>query len=256
MMKGRPAWIAAASAVLVGLLLTVLAARSADPNALWNIVHGQCVPDMEQHGNPKPCAEVDLTNGFAILKDIRGASQFLLIATARVSGIESPALLAPDAANYFDEAWKARSFAEQALGRAMPRDALSLAINSQYGRTQQQLHIHIDCIRADVRDALRGERDHIGDQWTLLAEPLAGHRYSALRVTGDTLAGHNPFELLARGIPGAGADMALYTLVVAGMQFDADRPGFVILAHRADLANGDRGSGEELQDHACALARQ
>jgi CDP-diacylglycerol pyrophosphatase len=260
-MRAKPAvrWVAAASAILAGFLLYSLAAHSANPNALWQIVHGQCVPDQQQHGDPKPCAEVDVAHGaargFAILKDIKGASQFLLIPTSRVAGIESASLLAPGAVNYFADAWTARSFTEKALGRSMASDTLSLAINSRFGRTQNQLHIHIDCIRPGVRAVLRSESGHIGDHWTLLMRPLAGHRYRALRIMGTTLAGHDPFKLLAQGIAGARADMGAYTLVVAGMQFEG-RPGFVILADRADLARGDRGSGEELQDHACALAHR
>lgn len=254
----RLRWTVASVAVFIGVCWWVLTAHSANPNALWEIVYGECVPDQLDHRNPKPCAEVDLTHGiadgFAVLKDIRGASQFLLIPTQRIGGIESRSLLKPGAVNYFDAAWTARSFAEKALGRAMPRDTLSLVINSQFGRTQNELHIHIDCIAADVRDVLRRQRDRIGDQWKELDEPLNGHRYYAMRVMGETLAGHDPFTLLAQGIPDAKADMAPYTLVVAGMEFDGDKPGFVILAHRADLARGDHGSGEELQDHACALA--
>ncbi len=251
-------WIGAASAIVAGLLLYSLAAHSANPNVLWQIVHGQCVPDEQQHGDPKPCAEVDLKNGiargYAILKDISGTSQYLLIPTQRIDGIESGSLLAPNAVNYFDDAWTARRFAEKALGHSMLRDALSLAINSKFGRTQNQLHIHIDCIRADVRDSLRSEGDHIGTHWTLLTRPLSGHHYRARRVIGPTLDGNDPFKLLARGIPGARAAMARYTLVVAGMWFGG-QPGFVILEDSADLTRGDRGSGEELQDHACALAR-
>jgi CDP-diacylglycerol pyrophosphatase len=260
-MRAKPIarWTAAVSAVVVGVFLSCLAAHSANPNALWQIVHGQCVPDEQQHGDPKPCAEVDLNSGaargFAILKDIRGASQFLLIPTGRVGGIESASLLTPDAVNFFDDAWTARSFAEKALGRSMPDDTLSLAINSEYGRTQNQLHIHIDCIRADVRDILRSESTHIGNGWTLLTRPLAGHHYRALRVLGTTLAGHDPFKLLAQGIAGARGDMGTYTLVVAGIQFGG-QPGFVILEERADLTHGNTGTGEELQDHACALAKE
>jgi CDP-diacylglycerol pyrophosphatase len=252
-------WLAAVSAIVGGLLLYSLGAHSANPNALWNIVHGQCVPDEQRHGSPKPCAEVDLTGGvergYAVLKDLVGASQFLLIPTGRVGGIESRSLLAPHAVNYFDDAWSARSFAEKALGRSMPPDTLSLAINSQFGRTQNQLHIHIDCIRADVRDILRSEADHIGGHWTLLTRPLAGHRYRALRVMGATLDGRDPFKLLARGIPRARADMGKYTLVVTGVEFGG-QPGFILLEHRADLLRGDTGSGEELQDHSCVLAKQ
>jgi CDP-diacylglycerol pyrophosphatase len=252
-------WAAIVVALPLAIVLAAVAAHSANPNALREIVDGQCVPDMQQHADPKPCAEVDLTGGvprgFAILKDIKGASQFLLIPTDVIDGIESPALLAPDVVNYFDDAWTARTLVEKALGRTMPRDALSLAINSKYGRTQNQLHIHIDCIAADVRDSLRNQRDRIGDQWRLLDTPLAGHRYYARRVLGGTLAGQDPFKLVAQDIRGADADMALYTIVVAGMDFDAGKPGFVILARRADLAGGDVGSGEELQDHSCALAK-
>jgi CDP-diacylglycerol pyrophosphatase len=261
LIPAKPAtrWIAAAAAIVVGFLLYSLAAHSANPNVLWQIVHGQCVPDEQQHGDPKPCAEVDLENGvargFAVLKDINGASQFLLIPTGRVDGIESASLLTPDAVNFFDDAWTARSFAEKALGRAMPSDTLGLAINSEFGRTQNQLHIHIDCIRAEVRDILRSERDHIGIHWTLLTRPLAGHYYRALRVMGATLGGNDPFKLLAQGIAGARADMGSYTLAVVGMEFGG-QPGFVILEDKADVTRGDVGSGEELQDHACALAKQ
>ncbi len=72
-------------------------AAQADPNALWNIVHGQCVPDELEHGDPKPCAEVELGSGlaagYAVLKDIRGTTQYLLIPTRQIGGIESRALL-------------------------------------------------------------------------------------------------------------------------------------------------------------------
>jgi CDP-diacylglycerol pyrophosphatase len=246
-----------AAAVLFAAVLAAVMAYSANPNALREIVDGKCIPNMQQHGDPKPCAQVDLTGGtargFAILKDIRGASQFLLIPTEDVDGIESPALLAPDAVNYFDDAWTARSFTEKALGRTMPRDALSLAINSKYGRTQNQLHIHIDCIAPYVRDVLHNERYQIHHQWKLLDEPLAGHRYYAMRVVlAETLVYVDPFQLLADGIVGAREDMGSYTLVVVGVE----KLGFIILADRADLMHGDTGSGEELQDHYCALAKQ
>jgi CDP-diacylglycerol pyrophosphatase len=233
------------------------AVAQADSNALWNIVHGQCVPNEQQHGDPKPCAEVDLKSGpgggFAVLKDIRGATQFLLIPTQQIGGIESRALLAPHAANYFADAWQARRLVEKSLGHAMPRDTLSLAINSELARSQNQLHIHIDCVRADIRDELRRERSEIGRRWKPLPVLLAGHRYRAVRVTGTTLAGYNPFKLLAWGVPGALADMGHHTLVVVGMQYAHHDAGFVILDDRADPAHGDDAGGEELQDHGCAL---
>jgi CDP-diacylglycerol pyrophosphatase len=251
--------IAAAAAVALGLLLPSLAAQAYDPNALWKIVHGQCVANQLAHGDPKPCAAVDLKNGaergYAVLKDLHGATQYLLIPTQRIVGIESPALLAPDAENYFADAWDARGFVEKALGHALPSDVLSLAVNSKLARTQNQLHIHIDCIRPDVRATLLKLRAGIGDAWAPLAEPVGGYGYSAMRVMGATLAGHDPFKLLAEGVPGARGDMQLRTLAVIGMRFDGDAPGFVILQDRADLLHLDFGAGARLQDHDCALGR-
>ena len=66
-------------------------------DALWGLVHDECVPEQLHSHDPRPCVEVDLRDGvekgFAVLKDMRGATQFLLIPTARVPGIESPARL-------------------------------------------------------------------------------------------------------------------------------------------------------------------
>ena len=122
--------IAIAFGLLAALSCRDAAAQASNPNVLWQIVHGQCVPDQQQHRDPKPCAEVNLAGGFAILKDISGATQYLLIPMSEIGGIEDPSLLAPLARNYFADAWQARGFVEKALGHAMPRDTLSLAINS------------------------------------------------------------------------------------------------------------------------------
>jgi CDP-diacylglycerol pyrophosphatase len=250
---------AAGAAIAAGLLLTSIAARAYDPNALWNIVHGECVPNQLAYGDPKPCVDVNLKDGvergYAVLKDIRGKTQYLLIPTQRIVGIESPALLAPDAENYFADAWDARGFVEQAVGHALPVDTLSLAVNSEYARTQNQLHIHIDCVLPDVRATLMKLRTSIGTSWAPLAAPVGGYGYWAMRVMNSTLAGVNPFKLLADGVPGARSDMKLHTLVVVGARFEGDAPGFFILQDRADLLHLNFAAGARLQDHDCALAQ-
>jgi CDP-diacylglycerol pyrophosphatase len=242
-------WLVLAVGIALGV---VLAARAADPSKLWHIVHDRCVPDMQQKHEPAPCTIVDLAGGYTVLKDIVGATQYLLIPTARVSGIEDPALLAPDSPNYWQPAWDARSLVEQRAGRALPRDALSLAINSSVGRTQDQLHIHIDCVRADVRASLIEHADEIGPQWKAFPAQLAGHTYRALRLDGAEFGARDPFRLLSDTVPAE--EMRWHTLVAVGMTFGA-QPGFVLLDDHADLLAGDRASGEELQDHACAVLR-
>ena len=246
---------AAAAALAAMLFLPAATGSVFDPSALWKIVNGQCVPNQEQHGDPKPCAEVDVKNGVArghvVLKDINGKTQYLVIPTARIVGIEAPELLAPDAPNYFAAAWEARRFVETALGHDLPRENVGLAVNSVLARTQNQLHIHVDCMRADVRATLARARSSIGDKWAPLGEPVGGHPYWAMRVMGPTLDGHNPFKLLADGIPKARANMKLRTLVVVGMQFEGDAPGFVLLTDRVNPLIFDFAAGARLEDHSC-----
>lgn len=249
-----------ATAAFAALLLFPGAKPSVfNPNALWTIVHGQCVPNEQQHGDPKPCAEVDLKDGvdhgYAVLKDINGRTQFLLIPTARIVGIESPELQAADATNYFAAAWQARTFTEKALGRELPRDDVGLAVNSVLARSQNQLHIHIDCMRADVRAALAKLQSSIGDKWAPLSEPVGGHPYWAMRVMGATLDRHNPFKLLADGVPKARDSMKMHTLVVVGTQFDGGAPGFVLLTDRVNPLLFDFGAGARLEDHSCGVEK-
>jgi CDP-diacylglycerol pyrophosphatase len=243
---------------LVALLLAPAGAQAADPSALWNIVNGKCVPHEQTERDPSPCTAVDIATGvdtgFAVLKDINGVAQFLLIPTARISGIDDPAILQTNETNYWDAAWQARYFVEERLHTSLPRDAIALAINAATGRTQDQLHIHIDCIRPDVHDSLAANLDKVTGVWTPFPVALAGHSYRAIRIDQETLDGVNPFHVLADADPQAAADMGMHTLVAVGATFPDGTSGFVLLDDHADLAAGDRASGEELQDHTCAIA--
>ena len=246
-------------AIAIGLFACAAApsARAAHPNALWRVVHDLCATDVEVSGNPAPCAKVDLARGIAILKDIRGATQLLLVPTKRISGIEDPQLLEPASPNYWQAAWEARPLFEQRAGQPVPRDEIGLAINSAYGRSQSQLHIHIDCIRPDVRRALEADESRIRSRWSTLNVALAGRHYRAMRLNGADLGARDPFKLLARNDPRARANMGRETLVVVGASFKGGRPGFVLLSGRAKLRMSDQGHGEELLDHSCkVLAEQ
>lgn len=247
--------VIAAVAVVVAFLPIVFLGAATDPNILWKIVHGKCVVDQTQFGHPAPCAVVDLAGGYAILKDIVGDTQYLLIPTARITGIESPAVLAPSTPNYFAQAWGQTGLVDARLGKILPRQDLSLAVNSLSGRTQDQLHIHIDCLRADVRDALARHTEEVRTAWSAFPEPLVGKPYRAMRIDGSTLGTANPFRLLADGVPGARADMGAHTLVLAGAVFAGGTPGFILLDGQANLAEGNVASGEVLQDHDCRIGR-
>ena len=245
-------WFPFALALIVaagGVTAVSTAPANADPNALWTTVHDQCVPDQESSGEPAPCALVDLgggeRRGYAVLKDLVGATQFLLIPSERISGIESRALLEPDATNYFAAAWLAGSFVDVLARTDIPRDWMSLAINSAVARSQNQFHIHIDCVRADVRESVSRNITHVGPDWAPFPEPLRGHPYQAMTVAGEDLGAADPVKLLASRVD----DMGLETLVAVGAYLSDGQPGFVLLAGHADPATGNLGAGEELQDH-------
>jgi len=247
--------LASRLAIVAAFVLAPATPRAADPDALWNIIHGQCVPSELGGSGPAPCRLVDLKEGYAVLKDIRGATQFLLIPTAKVTGIEDPQVLASGAPNYWEAAWQARTFMAERAGRPVPREDVGLAINSVHGRSQNQLHIHIDCLNAGVKQALAQAAGRIAGVWSRLAPSLSGHFYLAMRVEAPDLAGIDPFRLVADGIPSAAADMGDQTIVVAGAVLDDGKPGFYILDDRADVAQGNRGSGEELLDHQCLVLK-
>lgn len=254
-----------AAAVIAAAFLPILFLGAAtDPDILWKIVHGKCVVDEKSFGHPAPCARVDLAGGYAILKDIVGETQYLLIPTTRISGIESPAVLAPATPNFFAEAWGQTPLVSARLGHTLPRQDLSLAINAIHGRTQDQLHIHIDCIDPKVAATLRDHQGAVGPTWSPFPVLLAGQTYDAMRIGGETLQA-NPFRLLADRLAGARTHMGAYTLVLVGANFQAgtpgvstpgaSTPGFILLAGRANLSAGNVGSGEALQDHACRIGR-
>lgn len=202
-----------------------------DRNKLWELVGSRCAKDAEHH----PCAVYDPQDGYALLKDLYGHGQYLLIPTKKVPGIEDASLLQPETPNYLAEAWAERQRVPAGYGFPVPDEHLSLAINSRDGRTQDQLHIHIDCLTPYVRAEI--DKNMIGEAWTPVS--LYGHPYRARLV--QTLD-PSPFRLV-----GDAGDMADHTIVVT----PGHHGGFVILD---DVAHAlDRASGEEVQDHKCKI---
>jgi CDP-diacylglycerol pyrophosphatase len=217
------------------------------------IVQEQCVPHWLATHQPSPCSRVELpgsdpgAQGYAVLHDRKGGAHFLLIPTRTVAGIESPGARAADAANYFDAAWKAREVLNTQTGFPLDRSSVGLAVNPLRARSQDQLHIHISCLRADTSNALEQQAQQVGMVWTTFE--LDGHSYHAMRVMGEDLAPANPIHLLAERVPGAQDHLADYTMLVAGETF-AEGPGFLILA-----AQGVPGA-ELLLDARCSAARR
>jgi CDP-diacylglycerol pyrophosphatase len=240
--KRRCAAVAIAS---VGAVLFAAAASCANRDALREIVQDQCLAHWREQHSAAPCVEVHLDDahaesGYAVLADRKGGAHFLLIPTRTISGIESPTLEEPGAPSYFQAAWRAHERLDGVVGRQVPVRFIGLAVNPLHARSQDQLHIHIECLRPDVYQTLARQAARLSASWSLLT--LAGSSYWAQRISGD-LEADDPFKLLAAHFPDADRSMGDYTLVVAGAPSE-DR-GFLVLASAS-------AAGELLLDSSCA----
>lgn len=218
-------------------------AEKASPNALWWVV-STCVQNEKGKHPVKLCEKVDLKRGYVVLKDRSGKTQFLLVPTEHVIGVESPEILKKDAHNYWLDAWESRDYVSKRAGRKLSDEDIGLAINSSNARTQNQLHIHIDCLKKGVIAKLRASQDVPSGQWFRVRFPYPLHNYDALYVRSLR---PDPFKVVAK----MSKDMSSETMVIA-------RVGkrFILLADVVNPLKGDWASGEELLDHECAVANQ
>lgn len=221
------------------------------PDALWRIVSEQCVPNQRDNQNPKPCAKVDLQTGYVLLKDINGPLQYLLLPTAKMNGMESPELLQTKTANFLWLAWQQRNVMSVRRGAHVPDDVISLTINSATGRSQNQLHIHISCLRTDVRDELNQYANTVTTDWQTFPVPLAGNQYIARKVTTAEFSQRSPFMMLASQVTQAREHMGRYSLAMAHL---ADGE-WVALATERNFLRLNLASAEQLQDHDCGLLK-
>ena len=232
---------ARAGLALAGLLLASCGGAADTRLALWHIVDAGCNGAPPAALAAQRAAQCLAGQGAALLKDRCGSGHYLLIPTARRSGIESAELLAPQEPDYLALAWAWRTLSatapEAAATDSRSQDDIALAVNSRYGRSQDQFHVHIDRLRPEVRSAL--------DALALPAQArasvtLLGHRYRLAVL--DTLD-HTALALAFAqwGAADAAARARIGVVVAAA-------PGkrYFVLSDRADLWHLDRGHAEEL----------
>jgi CDP-diacylglycerol pyrophosphatase len=210
------------------------------PNSLWSLAQC-CAKNLKS--NPG-CRYYSKADEFIILKDnspVKPAA-YLIIPTVKLTGIEDQQIFTPPFVDFWAYGWQqAQTYVKK------PAAEIALAINSASGRTQNQLHIHIACVRPDVAQILASNAAKIeSDSATALQLRLGpdDHAYRVIKVTGLTGA-ESPYDLVA-AIPGAKADMADESIAVVG----SPTPGsYYVLETYAHGTNP--GSAEELLDQFC-----
>ena len=253
--------VAAATSVAIlyaGLSLTtaVALAQTGERGLLWHVVQA-CLVNARITGAVFPCLDVDVSKGeeagFAVVRAPLDTTHIVVVPTVRIEGVEAPRLQEADAANYFNDAWQARHFVEEKAPRGLQRDDIGLALNSRPGRSQDQLHIHVDCVEPDVRDALRKHAAGLpADTWAHLPVALQGNRYWVRRLTSPDLSGVNIFRLVNTGLHVAEENRAKVTIVLAGASFEPGATGFYLLAALALHRRHMEGHGEILLNHSCS----
>ncbi|MGI8487521.1 CDP-diacylglycerol diphosphatase [Pectobacterium sp. S5] len=238
---------------VVVLLIAVLwwSFGRGNSNALWEIVSEQCVPNQQRNGKPAPCLEVNLAEGYVLFDDRNGPYHDLLLPTDKISGIESPELLQPGIPNFFEQAWARRGRLSSEAGKPIKDDYLSLAINSRYGRTQNQLHIHIACLRPEIYQTLNQQFPTLSGDWKVLPAKINGHVYLAKMLTANELTQSDPFKTLDRYAQQRDESIGKYGLAMVSTPAGEK----VLLASGLDVFNMSLGSVEEIQDFSCALAK-
>ena len=116
------------------------------------------------------------------------------------------------------------------------------------------MHIHLSCVRDDLRGRLLASQSQIGESWSLLEGGWVGHALWVRRFIAEDLSGIDPFGDVAAHVPNARDSMDRFGIAVVPFRFSGGHNGFVLIADPVDLALGGLGSAErDVQDHDCAV---
>ena len=87
-----------------------------------------------------------------------------------------------DAPRSFSPPGRPRPLVEARLHHALPREAIAIAINSEWARTQDQLHLHVDCVAKSVDETLADDHSSLDDAWRAMTIALNGRIYLGRRL--------------------------------------------------------------------------
>lgn len=221
-------------------------------DSLWKHVQERCLmPERVLHAD---CAVVDRERGLVLYKDAIGPSHYLVIPDHKVTGVDDPALWDDDKTrNQWAFGWEARDIVSKAIGKRVPDNLVGLAVNSRASRSQDQLHIHLDCISEAARAFVAGNAGKASEGWgefRFQGKPVR----AVLIPSPDNTLRFNAFDAVRTSLPEPErvADRGVFVTYVAR----PDGPsGFMVVDQPVDGASGSTGHASDFLDRACRLGR-
>jgi CDP-diacylglycerol pyrophosphatase len=234
---------AAIPLIVSGVFAATAFATSAtglDRLSLWPVVRA-CVADFKLTGAPFPCLKVDLSSdeerGYVVLRPPL-LNELIVSPTREIAGIEDPFLQLAGAPNYFNAAWRARSFLRGADGRGPERDEIALVVNSAVVRTQDQLHVHVGYLRSHPRLMLAAAAPNVPiGKWVRIGNVVPHVMFWGTRMRGTDLSDIKPFSLAAEAFADKLGHLGDVTIAAAGVRVEGDDQ-FLILASYAEATEG------------------
>ncbi|WP_189523596.1 CDP-diacylglycerol diphosphatase [Nostoc sp. PA-18-2419] len=230
--------------------ISILPGLAQDRDYLWKKVQ-ECTRNQKEKKDPSPCKEVNLTKNYAIVYD--HASEFLLIPTVKITGIEDPKIWNYKNNPYYPYFWY---FAWNETRNYIPNktaEQLGLAVNSKYSRGQDQLHIHMSCINKKVSDKLNelAKVQKITTKWPDINTPNfenPNHTNDKYRVKilSDFGSQVNPFTLV-KDYVGSKYSIDEQSIALARR----NQKEFYILNSDSHTSN-NKGHAEYLLDENCS----
>lgn len=223
----------------------------ADRNVLWDKVNGACVPGYVNKDTYQPCSLVDMNEKIAIYKVDNDKYQYLLLPTDRVTGVEDDKLQKSRLPNYLYDAWLAKTFLTERLGKPIKERFISLALNPQNARSQDQLHIHISCLSGTANEVLsKIPKSKLNTTWSKEQVTIPPYSYYYRKVSLNELINGSLFKSVSDKVKKEKGRME-YTGV--GL-VNRTPESFIMLVGIGTIAKGV--SAELIQDHECQIAEQ
>ena len=169
---------------LLGLLASPVSAEPNEPTL--GLALGQVVDGCQAASLTASTGCLVLGDRWTLLKDLRGATQFLVVARdakLRLGHYDQPE------PGLWRAAWAARvcvqEIAKEFDRRSIPADNIGVVMNSRFGATQDRQHIHVDEIYPDqlnkLMQAYAAHAADAGKAWTVT---LGATSYSVVQRDG------------------------------------------------------------------------